>query len=258
MKNRSCAAEVVSRRLFEARFYGRAGGVSLGAFATFNLGYLTEDDPAAVAENRKRILEDMGVPSLYLPAQVHSDRVAVLSDAPPAGLTRGPEADAVISRFPGAAVGVLTADCVPILLGGIDTPVIAAVHAGWRGLANGIIAKTVGLLRNDGLSPSGLEAFIGPAIGPCCYEVGEDLAKIFQTRVLGGPEALSTDYERPRLDLPLAAFLQLREAGLSPDRIKTIRRCTACEEKSFFSHRKSAGTTGRQLPAIFLKSRKNS
>jgi len=201
------------------RFTGRAGGVSQGPYAALNLGSFTDDDPAAVAENRRRAGEGR---ALAYARQVHGTRVITLDGAPDAIA----EADAVMTATPGVAALVLTADCLPIAL--VADGAVAMVHAGWRGLADGVVEAGVAALGGAA------HAAIGPGAGACCYEVGDEVASRFPAWARHGR----------RLDLKAVAAQRLRAAGVAD--ICDVGRCTMCEPEAFFSHRRSGGRTGRQ------------
>jgi polyphenol oxidase len=217
-------------------FTTRAGGVSDGAFASLNLGLLTEDEPARVVENRRRACEAAGVDpqTATMALQVHGARV---TEARPTGVvapgTHYEPCDGLWSDRPGQGMLLLTADCLPVALARPDgTRRLAVVHVGWRGLLAGIAdegARVVG---------EGAVAAIGPGIGPCCYEVGEEVAAPFRER-FGGDVARAG-----RLDLPLAAERALRAAGVVS--VERVGGCTACDPERFFSHRRDRGRTGRQ------------
>jgi YfiH family protein len=209
------------------RFTTRAGGISDGPYASLNLGCWTDDDPCAVAENRRRAAD--GRP-LAFARQVHGTRVLTVDGATAEDAIA--DADGVATAAAGVAALVLTADCLPIALA---TPkAIAMVHAGWRGLADGVLEAGVRAIR--ALDPGGeLAAAIGPGAGGCCYEVGDEVAARF-------PDV-------PRradrtIDLNAIAADRLAVAGVS--RLLDVDRCTMCEPDLFFSHRASGGLTGRQ------------
>jgi polyphenol oxidase len=209
------------------RFTTRAGGVSEGPYASLNLGRWTEDDPGAVAENRRRAA---GGRPLAFGRQVHGTRVLIVDGATVDGAIA--DADGVATTASGVAALVLTADCLPIALA---TPkAIAIVHAGWKGLADGVLEAGVQAVR--ALDPVGaLAAAIGPGAGGCCYEVGDDVAARFP------------DWQRRAdrtIDLKAIAAQRLRGAGV--DEILDVERCTMCEPDVFFSYRASGGLTGRQ------------
>ena len=227
---------------FPHGFTTRRGGVSSAPFDDLNLGGRVGDDPARVAENWRRLEAATGLAFARV-RQVHGART-VLASAPSAP---GEEADAVISATPGLAACVSVADCVPLLLADPATGAVAAVHAGWRGTVERAASAGVSALAARGARPGDLLAAVGPSIGPCCYEVSSDLADRFRTEI--GPETVR-EGARPRIDLWRANLLHLLAAGLRPERIEILGRCTACEAPLFFSHRRDAGRTGRQAAFI--------
>ena len=209
---------------FPHGFTTRRGGASREAFASFNLGGAVGDDSARV---------------------VHGDRVLVATEP----VEPGEEADAVLSTRPGLAACVSVADCVPVLIGDPRSGAVVAVHAGWRGtLAHAAARAVEALSREVGAQPGDLLAAIGPAIGPCCYEVSPDLAQVFRQDL--GPRVAEPRGGSSRVDLWLANELVLRQAGLSRERIEVLGRCTSCEPDVFFSHRRDGGRTGRQVGFI--------
>ncbi len=228
---------------FAHGFTTRAGGGSSGPFESLNLGGLVGDEPGRVASNWARLERETGLRFARV-RQVHGAR-AVRADAPTEPLV---EADVVVSRAPGVAACVSVADCVPILLADPETGAVAAVHAGWRGTVARAAAEGVrALAREAGAPSSRLLAVVGPAIGPCCYEVSPDLAARFRSEL--GPETVR-EGAAPRLDLWRANVGVLRAEGVAADRIEVLARCTACERDAFFSHRRDAGRTGRQVAFI--------
>ena len=217
---------------YQVAFTTRVGGVSEGPYASLNLGRKSGDDVAHVDENRRIACEAIGadLERLALNFQVHSDRV--LRAAPG---TRGEHADGLWTDEPGLPVLAMSADCLPVVLArtGGDEPAVAVLHVGWRGLLAGIVA--VGA---HALGGGMLAAAIGPGIGPCCYEVGEEVAAPFRERF--GEDVVRDG----RLDLWASAERALTAAGVQ--RVDRLDRCTACEPETFFSHRRDAGRTGRQ------------
>jgi polyphenol oxidase len=212
---------------YRVAFSTREGGVSEGSYASLNLGLLTADEPENVEENRRRLCAEVGAEPdrLALNRQVHGTTVqrAVAGH-------RRERADGLWTDEPGVAMLAMTADCVPIAIARTngDEPALAILHVGWRGLADGVIANGVEVL--DGR----VAAAIGPAIGPCCYEVGPEVAARFDPDLLTGR----------KLDLWAAAERALRAAGV--DQIERADVCTACNPELFFSHRRDDGVTGRQ------------
>ena len=237
-------------------FSTREGGVSAGPFASLNLGRSVGDEPERVAENGRRFAAALGLrPGQIRSAnQVHGEAILEETEA-----ARGEEippalgdADAVITGERGVAVGVRTADCVPILLYAPDVGAVAAVHAGWRGAVLAIAARAVAQLSSRyGADPRRMLAAIGPSIRGCCYEVGEDVARRFDER-FGAGVTLRSGGGGPRLDLAEANRRALAGAGLPPQNVEVLGHCTACEPDRFFSHRRDHGRSGRHLSAIVL------
>lgn len=240
------------RAAYTFSFFGRPGGVSSPPYESLNLSTGVGDDPGSVADNESLVLMELGADSLTLPEQVHSSIVESLPPSLSPGITRGAPADALVTREPGAAIGVLCADCVPIVIGHPRGEGIAVIHAGWKGLAEGVIPETLKALEKLDIRVRELEAHIGPAIGPCCFHVDDRLARRFSTEVEGGKNAVMGTRNGTVIDLPAIAWTQLLSRGLARENIKLLRRCTACETRVFFSYRKSGGTTGRQLSAVIL------
>jgi YfiH family protein len=217
---------------YEVAFTTRVGGVSEGPYSSLNLGRKSGDVPERADENRRIMCEAIraDLDKLALNYQVHSDRVlrAVAGQ-------RGEHADGLWTDERGLPILAMSADCLPIALARAEAtePAIAVLHAGWKGLLAGIVpagAKAIG---------SGtLAAAIGPGIGPCCYEVGEEVATPFRERF--GDDVVRDG----RLDLWTSAERALHAAGV--ERVDRFDRCTFCEPESFFSHRRDAGRTGRQ------------
>lgn len=228
---------------FPHGFTTRAGGTSPAPFDTLNLGGLVGDDPARVAENWSRLERDTGLRFARV-RQVHGAR-ALRADAP---TPPEEEADVVVSATPGVAACVSVADCVPVLLADPDSGAVAAVHAGWRGtLARAAAEGVRALAREAGSRAERLLAVVGPSIGPCCYEVSADLADRFRDAF--GPGVVRPG-PHPRLDLWRANEATLRDEGVAPGHVAVVARCTSCEREAFFSHRRDAGRTGRQVAFI--------
>lgn len=171
--------------------------------------------------------------------QVHSDRIIRAEHVSDGSF---PEADGVISEDPAVVLCIRTADCVPVLLWADDAPVIAAVHAGWRGLAGGILPKAVRLMGECGAQK--IHVSMGPSIGPCCYEVGPEVIHALRT------EPDRRDADRSFVDLHRVARDQVLTAGIARDRIHQVQSCTCCNRGSFFSHRRDGESTGRNISVI--------
>jgi len=229
---------------FPHGFTTRDGGASRDPFTGLNLSVATGDEERAVDENWDRLRQETGLAFARV-RQVHGSAV-LRREAPSLPLD---EADAVVTIRSGLAACVLTADCVPILLGDPCTGAVAAVHAGWRGTIARAAARAVEALQREyGAHPENLLAAVGPAIGPCCYEVAAELAERFAAAI--GPSTCMVHPRTPRVDLWTANEQVLREAGVPAERIEVIERCTACDAESFFSHRRDGARTGRQVGFI--------
>jgi polyphenol oxidase len=223
----------------------RSGGVSAAPYASLNLGDHVGDVAAAVGENRRRLKAAAGLPAepAWL-TQVHGTHVVGL-DAAMAGSV-GP-ADAAFTRRRGRVCAILTADCLPIVLAADSGDVVAAAHAGWRGLAGGVIEATVKALQ---VAPERLMAWLGPAIGPEHFEVGAEVREAFVKGDLGA-EAAFVPNARGRFIADLSALARRRLAALGVSRIYGGGHCTYADGDRYFSHRRD-GVTGRQATLIWL------
>lgn len=221
---------------YRVAFSTRLGGVSEGSFESLNLGILTSDEPDCVVENRRRLCAavEADPETATMAWQVHGGDV---TEAKPRGIlerTVFERCDGLWSERPGQAMVLLTADCLPVALARANgRPGLAVLHVGWKGLLAGIAGAGV-----EALGGGPLAAAIGPGIGPCCYEVGEEVAAPYRERF--GGDVL----RGPNLDLGEATVRALRDAGL--ESVERSGHCTACEPELFFSHRRDRGITGRQ------------
>jgi|SRR5437868_5504148 len=205
-------------------FTTRHGGVSHGPYASLNLGLWTDDDAANVLENRECVRTETGAERLAQGRQVHGARVAVESE-------EIVEADGQATARHGVAPTAIVADCLPIAL--VSPEAVAMLHAGWRGLAAGVVAEGVGALR--GLGASRIVAAIGPGAGPCCYDVGDEVRQAF-------------GWTGRTIDLKAIARERLEAEGA--DEVHDVGICTICDER-FFSHRRDRGVTGRQAGVVW-------
>jgi hypothetical protein len=229
-----------------ALFTTRRGGHSRGEYADCNLGGSVGDDPAAVAANRAGVAEYVGRPAAAFAfgAQVHGTHVETVHEPPAGGWERGTfaaldPADGQATALARVPLVVITADCLPIAL--IGERAAAAVHAGWRGLAGGVLDAALTVL--GALGERGpLRAAIGPAARACCYEVGEEVHASFQT---GG----GSIREGRRIDLAAIAARELRRAGVAD--VHDCALCTICAPELFFSHRRQQGRAGRQCGVVW-------
>ena len=236
-------------------FFTRRGGVSKGLYASLNLGPGSRDDPADVAENRRRAAATfgLGADALNTCYQVHSARV--LTAAAPWRDSR-PQADGVVTGLPGLICGALAADCAPVLIADGKARIVAAVHAGWRGALAGVVEAAVAAMTALGAWPPRMVAAVGPCIAQVSYEVGLDFVGQFETGEGSASFfAPGTSAEKRRFDLPAYVLSRLRGAGVANR--EWIGRDTFAEEDTFFSNRRAfkrgEGDYGRLLSAIVLE-----
>jgi YfiH family protein len=219
-------------------FSTRVGGVSEGPYESLNLGIFTGDDPERVVENRRRLAAAAVIDPERTRMAWQQHGTEVRRAWPEGILTPGTQhvpCDGWWSDEPGQGMMLVTADCLPVAIARQNgrRPALAVLHVGWRGLLEGIVANGIAALGGGKLA-----AAIGPGIGPCCYEVGPDVAEPYETAF--GAEVLTDG----RLDLWRATDLALRRTGVAE--VERTDLCTYCHPELFFSHRRDRGTTGRQ------------
>jgi YfiH family protein len=236
-------------------------GVSAAPFDAFNLGTRCGDDPAAAAANRAELARRAGLPSPpHWLRQVHG-RGVLRFDGPAIGVSgdgvphdgapdEEPEADAAVTSAPGTVLAILTADCLPVVLAADDGGEVAAAHAGWRGLAGGVLEATVAAMRTP---PSRVRAWLGPAAGPQAYEIGAEVRDAF---VAGDPAAARAfAATRPghwRVDLYALARRRLQAAGVAAAAIHGGGLCTLSDPQRFYSHRRDQ-RSGRMATVVFSR-----
>lgn len=237
-------------------FFTREGGVSEGIYASLNCGNGSRDEPAHVAENRGRVSQAMGVApdQLFTMYQVHSSNVAVVERARSGAPVR---VDGVASATPGLALGVLVADCAPVLFLDAQARVIGAAHAGWRGATSGVLEATVEAMERIGATRGQIRAAIGPTISQGNYEVGADFVGTVRAadRRADAFLAPGTREGHMQFDLPGYIVARLEAAGLGA--VEDLRACTYADEDRFFSYRRATHRGepdyGRQIAAIALE-----
>jgi hypothetical protein len=227
-----------------AAFTLRQGGVSVGAFASLNLGTHVGDAAVAVAQNRARVRSALALPAEPCwVEQVHGTRVLELGESLGQPL---PAADALVCRARGAVAVVQVADCLPVLFAARDASVVAAAHAGWRGLAAGVLEATVAQL---GVAPADLVAWLGPAIGPEHFEVGAEVRAAFVAHDARAGQGFAANARgRWQCDLNWLARQRLEEAGVSA--VSGGGWCTYADRERFFSFRRD-GQCGRMAALIW-------
>jgi YfiH family protein len=232
-------------------FMGRRGGKSVGAYAGLNTSYRVGDDPKVVSQNVCDMKLAVGIHDgkVVTMRQMHGDNIVEVKDDK---LKEAGEADAMVTAEKGIYLGVLTADCVPMLLVAPKQKLAAAVHAGWRGTLMGIAEKTVRLFKSRyDIGPGELEVALGPAIGVCCYEVKEDVAGplMKQWGRLTTP-SIRVAEGKSYVNLSRLNRDILRAAGVPGAQLHQIGPCTACSPGEFFSYRRERSETGRQISVV--------
>lgn len=242
---------------FRHAFFTRRGGVSLPPWDTLNFAASVGDDPAAVQENLIRAARALGVAEgrLYFLSQVHGVASrAVQGDEDRAEVVRE-VGDIVVSATKGVACGVRTADCVPVLLGDRRTHAVAAVHSGWRGVAQDAVRHGIEALRRlTGGRPEDLIVAVGPHIERCCFEVGDDVARELEAASSAGSDASrrvdGSAAGKMHVDLRLIVRRQLEACGVAADAVDDVPGCTVCDRSSYHSYRRDGAASGRLLSAI--------
>jgi YfiH family protein len=237
-------------------FTTRAGGVSAPPFESLNLGGKWGDDPAAVSENRRRLERAVGG-AVFAARQVHGATVVRVRAGDDRAALAARDADALCTDAPGLVVGVFVADCIPAVLVDPHTGAVAAVHAGWRGTVAGVLPAAVRALAAEfGARPGDLRVAIGPAIGPCCFEVGPEVVAAFEALaadargrgiVLPSPRGAP---DKANVDLKAANRLLLERAGVDPEAIDAGPECTHCDRARFYSFRREGSATGQLMGVV--------
>lgn len=238
-------------------FTTRLGGVGAGHLASLNIGMHRGDDPANVSENFRILGNALGFApeQLVLTRQIHTDIVRVVTKADHAGLDNHdyPPCDALITRDPGTALAIFTADCTPILLHDPVTGAVGAAHAGWRGTAADIAGKTVQkMVEAFGCRPENIRAAIGPNLGFCCFQTDADVPQAMRSAF--GQEIepwIHPAGEKFYVDLKEINAFALRRAGVR--HIEISKECTMCSHETYWSHRYTRGNRGSQGAIILCK-----
>jgi YfiH family protein len=237
-------------------FFTRVGGISEGLYTSLNCGPGSADVPANVAENRNRVARHLGgsqrdVATVH---QVHSGDAVILEGLVAADAR--PKADGIATRTPGLVVGILTADCAPVLFADADEGIVGAAHAGWRGAVGGVLEATVAAMENLGARRNRIVAAIGPAINQVSYEVGPDFEAVLLKSCADNEMFLSREnpHGKAHFDLPGFVAKQLEKCGLGE--VERQCPCTYLNESLFFSYRRSQHRSeadyGRQISAIVV------
>ncbi|MBA3942519.1 MAG: peptidoglycan editing factor PgeF [Sphingopyxis sp.] len=235
-------------------FFGRRGGVSSGDLAALNCGLGSGDDPALIAENRRRVAE-AALPGAALTClyQVHGNRCVIVDEG--TDLTARPEADAHATRTPGILLGILTADCVPVLFADREAGVVGAAHAGWKGALAGVTDATLDAMESLGATRANIAAAIGPCIGRASYEVDEGFAERFLADDPANERFFAAGKPGHAM-FDIAAYVAARLAAAGIARIAIGGQDTYAEETDYFSYRRAChrneNSYGRQISVIGL------
>jgi YfiH family protein len=249
------ADNLKSARHIAHGFFTRKGGVSTGIFASLNCGPGSGDERDSVNENRRRVAAELGdAPVLLTLYQVHSPQCVVVTA--PWAMGEGPKADAMATNLPDLALGILTADCAPLLFADGEAGVIGAAHAGWKGALGGVVEATIAAMETLGALRARIAAAIGPCISQTNYEVGPEFRDQFAA-IDSGAHRFFAASERPghfRFDLEGYAAARLEDAGIRD--VARLGTCTYANEADFFSYRRATHRGekdyGRQISAIML------
>lgn len=236
-------------------FFTREGGVSGGIYSGLNCGLGSSDDPALVLENRRRVARHLGgsfdgVVTLY---QEHGSTARAVTA--PIAREELPKADAIVTSLPGLVIGVLTADCAPVLFADPEAKVVAAAHAGWRGAVSGVLESAIAEMERQGARRDRIVAAVGPTISQNAYEVGPDFEAEVRGRDADSAALFVTPASgRAHFDLPGYALMRLTKAGIA-DAVN-LQLCTHASESKFFSFRRTTQRKevdyGRQISAIVV------
>ena len=234
-------------------FSTRIGGVSPGPFDSMNLGNPggceIQDEDERIAENYRRLQSAIGCAEL-LRLSVHQVHGGIVASAMRGEMfENGIKADAIVSDDPERLAAVRVADCVPVLIAGKDGSIVAAIHAGWRGVIAGVVANAINKMSGR-VRPESLIVAVGPGISEEAFEVGPEVVDEFQKAFGSDAPARRTPDGKGRVDLQRAILIQLAKAGIPLNQIDTTDRCTFRDRDEFFSHRRDKGITGRMAALI--------
>ena len=237
-------------------FFTRRGGVSKGPFASLNCSLSSQDDRESVLRNRGRVADALGVPHGFLVGCTQVHGIEVVPVETPWRPGAGPRADAMVTRRPGLALGIITADCAPVLFADPDEGIVGAAHAGWRGAVGGIIEATIAAMAKLGARTEHIVAAVGPCIGQSSYEVAADLRDAVLARTQADARFFADGNRDARwqFDLPGYCAARLRAAGVAEVTVTGID--TMADEDRFFSHRRrtlaGGGPIGHQISVIAI------
>ena len=237
-------------------FFTRRGGVSTGGFASLNCSLSGRDDADAVATNRARAMEALGLPPAALSSLFQVHGIAVAHVTAPIPIDARPQADAMVTDRPGLALGIVTADCGPVLFADRRAGVIGAAHAGWRGAVAGMLEATLDAMQALGARRADITAVLGPCIRQPSYEVGPDLRDAVLARAAGDARFFASGQREDRWQFDLSGYIAARLQAAGAGTVAVVDADTLADPERFFSHRRKTllgeGPIGHQLSAIAL------
>ena len=247
-----------------AACFGRSGGVSEKPWDSLNTGFHVEDDPARVTVNRMRCTRVLGgnLEDWVMAQQVHGQQVVRVTakDRGRGAFTAAdsvPGADGLVTNIPGLTLGILAADCVPVLFYDSHRAAVGVAHSGWKGTVGHVVREVVSVMKQSfDTRPSDLNVYLGPSIRQCCYEIGSGVADVvseeFGSSVLIPSGRIVGTPEHFLLSLQACIRSDLMDCGVPEEQIEDVGQCTACHPNHFFSYRRSSGRTGRLVSVIRL------
>ena len=244
-------SSLIDDAIFWHGFPERTGGVSTGERLSLNLGHRWGDDPANIQRNRELVAEHAGfaIESLVVTKHVHGNRVWTVGDA----LPDPPEFDGMVSAEPGKVLGAFAADCIPLVFADAEARICGAAHAGWRGTVGRVAANVVQSMVVAGATVESICVALGPSIGPCCFEVGAEVANEFRESFPGAQGLIVQGPAKEHVDLRVATRAQLEDVGVLAKNIDDTPPCTQCHPDRFFSYRRDGQAGGVHMGYIGVK-----
>ena len=246
-------SQVIPREGFVHGFPERTGGVSTGLRSSLNLGMRWGDDRANVEENRRLLAEAAGYDPAQLQIMRHVHGTAVWKVGEP--IPEPAEFDGLVCDRAGPVLGAFAADCIPLLFADPSARVIGSAHAGWRGTVGGVAANVIARMMELGARPAQIRVALGPSIGPCCFEVGDEVIEQFRAAFGELPGMIVLGPRKRHIDLRVASRAVLERAGVAPEHIDDRPPCTKCERDRFFSYRRDGKEGGVHMGFIAMTPR---
>jgi hypothetical protein len=242
---------LIDEAIFWHGFPERTGGVSKAERLSLNLGHRWGDDPANIQRNRELVAENGGflIENLVVTNHVHGTRVWTLGEPVP----DPNEFDGMVSSQPGKVLGAFAADCIPLIFADPDARVCGAAHAGWRGTVGRVAVNVVAAMIRAGASAENIRVVLGPHIGPCCFEVGDEVVAEFSAAFPDAEGLIVDGPVKKHIDMSVAMRVQLEEVGVTPAHIDDSPPCTKCNPERFFSYRREGQAGGVHMGYIGLK-----